>query len=50
MNGFLLMVEIFSGIGIVFGAISAFFVWIKRLVEGQNVHCKLLDGRNRYFF
>lgn len=39
MNGFLLIVEIFSGIGIVFGAISAFFVWIKRLVEGQK--CQL---------
>ncbi len=39
MNYFLLIVEIVSGVGVLFGTVSAFFIWIKRLVEGQK--CQL---------
>lgn len=39
MNHFLLIVEIVSGATIITGVLSAFFVWIKNLVEGQK--CQL---------
>ena len=39
MRYFLLLVEIISGLTVVAGILSAFFIWIKRLVEGQK--CQL---------
>lgn len=48
MNYFLLIVEIVSGIGVIFGTISAFFVWIKRLVEGQK--CQLRSDMLRTYY
>ena len=39
MNYVLLLAEIISGSTIVIGTIYAFFIWIKRLVEGQK--CQL---------
>ena len=39
MNYFLIIVEIISGLGVITGTISAFWVWIKRLVAGQQ--CQL---------
>lgn len=39
MNYFLLAVEIISGLGIVGSVVSAFLIWVKRLVEGQK--CQL---------
>lgn len=39
MNYFLIAVEIVSGAGVILGVVSAFLVWIKRLVEGQK--CQL---------
>lgn len=39
MNYFLIIVEIISGASVIIGTVSAFWVWIKRLVEGQK--CQL---------
>jgi hypothetical protein len=39
MNYFVIAVEIVSGAGVILGVVSAFLVWIKRLVEGQK--CQL---------
>ena len=39
MSYILVLAEIISGLTIVFGTIYAFFIWIKRLVEGQK--CQL---------
>jgi hypothetical protein len=39
MNYFLIIVEIISGASVIIGTVSAFWVWIKRIVEGQR--CQL---------
>jgi hypothetical protein len=39
MNYFLIIVEIISGASVIIGIVSAFWVWIKRIVEGQK--CQL---------
>lgn len=39
MNYFLIIVEIISGASVIIGTVSAFCIWIKRLVEGQK--CQL---------
>jgi hypothetical protein len=39
MNYFLIIVEIISGASVIIGIVSAFWVWIKRIVEGQR--CQL---------
>ncbi len=39
MSYVLLIAEIISGLTVVIGTLSAFFIWIKRLVEGQK--CQL---------
>lgn len=39
MNNILLIAEIVSAVSVLTGIVSAFFVWIKRLVEGQK--CQL---------
>ncbi len=39
MSYFLIVVEIISGLTVITGVLSAFFIWIKRLVEGQK--CQL---------
>ena len=39
MNYLLLLAEIISGLTVIIGVLSAFFIWIKRLVEGQK--CQL---------
>lgn len=39
MNYFLIVVEIISGASVIIGTVSAFWVWIKRIVEGQR--CQL---------
>lgn len=39
MNYFLIVVEIISGVSVIIGTVSGFWVWIKRIVEGQK--CQL---------
>ena len=39
MSYFLLIVEVISGVGVVFGALSVIMLWFKRIVEGQK--CQL---------
>ena len=39
MNYFLIIVEIISGASVIIGTVSAFLIWIKRIVEGQK--CQL---------
>jgi hypothetical protein len=39
MDNILLIAEIVSAVSVLAGIVSAFFVWIKRLVEGQK--CQL---------
>lgn len=39
MNYFLIIAEIISGASVIIGIVSAFWVWIKRLVAGQK--CQL---------
>ena len=48
MNYFLIIVEIISGIGVIAGTVSAFCVWIKRLVEGQK--CQLRSDMLRIYY
>jgi hypothetical protein len=48
MNYFLITVEIISGLGVIAGAISAFCIWIKRLVEGQK--CQLRSDMLRIYY
>ncbi len=48
MNYFLIIVEIISGLGVIAGAISAFSIWIKRLVEGQK--CQLRSDMLRIYY
>ena len=48
MNYFLIAVEIVSGIGVLAGAVSAFLIWIKRLVEGQK--CQLRSEMLRTYY
>lgn len=42
MNYFLLIVEIVSGVGVLIGSLSAFFVWMKKLGERQE---RLVEGQ-----
>lgn len=42
MNYFLIIVEIVSGVSILVGSLSAFFVWMKKLGERQE---KLVEGQ-----
>ena len=48
MNYFLLIVEIISGLTVITGVLSAFFIWIKRLVEGQK--CQLRSDMLRIYY
>ena len=48
MNYFLIIVEIISGFGVIAGAISAFGVWLKRLIEGQK--CQLRSDMLRIYY
>lgn len=48
MNYFLLIVEIISGLTVITGVLSAFFVWIKRLVEGQK--CQLRSDMLKLYY
>lgn len=48
MNYFLIIVEIVSGASVIIGTISAFGVWIKRLVEGQK--CQLRSDMLRIYY
>lgn len=48
MNYFLIIVEIISGASIIIGTVSAFWVWIKRLVEGQK--CQLRSDMLRIYY
>lgn len=48
MNYFLIAVEVVSGIGVLAGAVSAFRMWIKRLVEGQK--CQLRSEMLRTYY
>lgn len=48
MNYFLIIVEIISGLGVLAGAVGAFFIWIKRLVEGQK--CQLRSEMLRTYY
>ena len=48
MNYFLLIVEIVSGVIFLLGTISTFFVWIKKLVEGQK--CQLRSDMLRTYY
>ncbi len=48
MNHFLLIVEIVSGISVITGILSAFFVWIKKLVEGQK--CQLRSDMLKTYY
>lgn len=48
MNYFLLLVEVISGISVLLGVISAFYLWIKRLVEGQK--CQLRSDMLRIYY
>ena len=48
MNYFLLIVEIISGLTVITGVLSAFFIWIKRLVEGQK--CQLRSDMLRTYY
>ena len=48
MNYFLLIVEIISGLTVIAGVLSAFFVWIKRLVEGQK--CQLRSDMLKLYY
>jgi hypothetical protein len=43
-----LIVEIVSGIGVLAGAVSAFIVWVKKLVEGQK--CQLRSEMLRTYY
>ena len=42
MNYFLIIVEIVSGVSIIIGSLSAFFLWMKKLGERQE---KLVEGQ-----
>ena len=48
MNLFLIIVEIISGLGVIAGAISAFAIWLKRLIEGQK--CQLRSEMLRIYY
>lgn len=48
MNYFLILVEIISGSSIIIGVLSAFFVWIKRLVDGQK--CQLRSDMLKTYY
>mgnify|MGYP003316337697 CR=1 FL=1 len=48
MNHILIIAEIISGLGVIAGAISAFGIWIKRLVEGQK--CQLRSDMLRIYY
>ncbi len=48
MDYFLLIVEIISGSSIIIGVLSAFFVWIKRLVDGQK--CQLRSDMLKTYY
>lgn len=48
MNYFLIIVEIISGLTVIAGALSAFFIWIKRLVEGQK--CQLRSDMLKLYY
>ena len=48
MNYFLIIVEIISGLTVITGVLSAFFVWIKRLVEGQK--CQLRSDMLKLYY
>lgn len=48
MNYFVIAVEVISGAGVILGVVSAFLVWIKRLVEGQK--CQLRSEMLRTYY
>jgi hypothetical protein len=48
MNYFLIIVEIISGASVIIGTISAFGVWLKRLIEGQK--CQLRSDMLRIYY
>lgn len=48
MNYFLIIVEIISGLTVITGVLSAFFIWIKRLVEGQK--CQLRSDMLKLYY
>lgn len=48
MNYFLIIVEIVSGASVIIGTISAFGVWLKRLIEGQK--CQLRSDMLRIYY
>ena len=48
MHYFLLIVEIISGLTVITGVLSAFFIWIKRLVEGQK--CQLRSDMLKLYY
>lgn len=48
MNYFLIIVEIISGASVIIGTVSAFWIWIKRIVEGQK--CQLRSDMLRTYY
>lgn len=48
MNYFLIIVEIISGASVIIGTVSAFWVWIKRIVEGQR--CQLRSEKLHTYY
>lgn len=48
MNYFLIIAEIISGASVIIGTVSAFCIWIKRLVEGQK--CQLRSDMLRIYY
>lgn len=48
MNYILIIAEIISAVSIIIGTVSAFWVWIKRLVEGQK--CQLRSDMLRIYY
>lgn len=48
MSYFLTAVEIISGTSVIIGTVSAFWIWIKRIVEGQK--CQLRSDMLRTYY
>ena len=48
MDYFLIIVEIISGASVIIGTVSAFWIWIKRIVEGQK--CQLRSDMLRTYY
>lgn len=48
MNHILIIAEIISAVSIIIGTVCAFWVWIKRIVEGQK--CQLRSDMLRTYY